>query len=142
MQLGYALLAQGYAEEAIRHLQPVNAQEALGIAQIDTGEYEEAVANLNAALAKRPGDPDPLYYLGRPSGLLSKRSIDTLLGAYPDSARSHHAMGENYSVLRQMPQAAAEFGEALHSRPEIPGLHLELAPVYAGAPRWDKAEEG
>jgi tetratricopeptide (TPR) repeat protein len=90
---------------------------------------------------KRPGDPDLLYYLGRASGLLSKRSIDTLLGAYPDSARSHQAMGENYSVLRQMPQAAAEFGEALHQRPEIPGLHLELGLVYAGAARWDKAEE-
>ncbi len=129
LQLGYALLAQGYAEEAIPHLQRVNAQEALGIAQIDTGQYEEAVANLNAALVKRPGDPDLL------------RSIDTLLGAYPDSARSHQAMGENYFVLRQMPQAAAEFGEALHQRPEIPGLHLELGLVYAGAARWDKAEE-
>ncbi len=105
LQLGYALLAQGYTEEAIPHLQRVNAQEALGIAQIDTGQYEEAVANLNAALVKRPGDPDVLYYLGRASGLLSKRSIDTLLGAYPDSARSHQAMGENYFVLRQMPQA-------------------------------------
>ena len=141
LQLGYALLAQGYAEEAIPHLQRVNAQEALGIAQIDTGQYEEAVANLNAALAKRPGDPDLLYYLGRASGLLSKRSIDTLLGAYPDSARSHQAMAENYFVLRQMPQAAAEFGEALHQRPEIPGLHLELGLVYAGSARWDKAEE-
>jgi Tfp pilus assembly protein PilF len=50
-------------------------------------------------------------------------------------------MGENYFVLRQMPQAAAEFGEALHQRPEIPGLHLELGLVYAGAARWDKAEE-
>ena len=141
LQLGYALLAQGYAEEAIPHLQRVNAQEALGIAQIDTGQYEKAVANLNAALVKRPGDPDLLYYLGRASGLLSKRAIDTLLGAYPDSARSHQAMGENYFVLRQMPQAAAEFGEALHQRPEIPGLHLELGLVYAGAAQWDKAEE-
>src|SRR6266481_408670 len=133
LQLGYALLSQGYAAEAIPHLQRVNAQEALGIAQIDTGQYEEAVANLNAALVKRPGDPDLLYYLGRASGLLSKRAIDTLLSAYPDSARSHQAMGENYFVLRQMPQAAAEFGEALHQRPEIPSLHLELGLVYAGA---------
>jgi tetratricopeptide (TPR) repeat protein len=141
LQLGYALLAQGYAEEAIPHLQRVNAQEALGIAQIDTGQYEEAVANLNAALVKRPGDPDLLYYLGRASGLLSKHAIDTLLGAYPDSARAHQAMGENYFVLRQMPQAETEIGEALHQRPDIPGLHLELGLVYAGAARWDKAEE-
>jgi len=50
-------------------------------------------------------------------------------------------MGENYFVLRQMPQAEKEFAEALHQRPEIPGLHLELGLVYAGAARWDKAEE-
>jgi tetratricopeptide (TPR) repeat protein len=141
MQLGYALLSEGYAAEAIPHLERVNAQEALGIAQIDTGQYQEAVANLSAALVKRPSDPDLLYYLGRASGLLSKRSIDTLLGAYPDSARAHQAMGENYFVLRQMPQAEAEFSAALHQRPEIPGLHLELGLVYAGAARWDRAEE-
>src|SRR6267143_1525146 len=67
LQLGYALLAQGYAEEAIPHLERVNAQEALGIAQIDTGQYQDAVTNLSAALVKRPGDPDLLYYLGRAS---------------------------------------------------------------------------
>ncbi len=141
LQLGYALLAEGYAEEAIPHLERVHALEALGVAQIDTGQYEEAVANLSAALVKRPDDADLLYYLGRASGLLSKRAIDTLLGAYPDSARAHQAMGENYFVLRQMPQAETEFGEALHQRPEIPGLHLELGLVYAGAARWDKAED-
>src|SRR6516164_11743789 len=36
--LGYALLAQGYAAEAIPHLQRVGAREALGIAQIETGQ--------------------------------------------------------------------------------------------------------
>src|SRR6266478_1429572 len=141
VQLGYALLSEGYAAEAIPHLQRVNAQEALGIAQIDTGQYEEAVANLNAALVKRPGDPDLLYYLGRASGLLSKRAIDTLLSAYPDSARSHQAMGENYFVLRQMPQGEREYSEALRQRPDVPGLHLELGQVYAGAAQWAKAED-
>ncbi len=141
MQLGYALLSQGYAAEAIPHLERVNALEALGIAQIDTGQYQEAVANLSAALVKRPGDQDLLYYLGRASGLLSKRAIDTLLGAYPDSARSHQAMGENYFVLRQMPQAEREYSEALRQRPDVPGLHLELGQVYAGAAQWAKAED-
>ena len=141
LQLGYALLAQGYAEEAIPHLDRVHALEALGVAQIETERYEAAVANLSAALVKRPGNPDLLYYLGRASGLLSKRAIDSLLDAYPNSARSHQAMGENYLVLRQMPQAETEFTEALLQRPEIPGLHLELGLVYAGGARWDKAEE-
>ena len=141
LQLGYALLAQGYAEEAIPHLDRVHALEALGIAQIETGRYEAAVANLSAALAIHPGNQDLLYYLGRAGGLLSKRSIDTLISAYPDSARAHQAMGENYYVVRQFPQAEKEYAAALQQRPDMPELHLELGLVYAGAADWPKAEE-
>jgi tetratricopeptide (TPR) repeat protein len=141
LQLGYALLAQGYAEQAIPHLERVHAAEALGIAYIETGHYQQAIANLSAALAQRPNDPDLLYYLGRASGLLSKQSIDTLLAVHPDSARSHQAMAENYYVLRQMPQAEKEYAAALQQRPDIPGLHLELGQVYANSAQWPKAEE-
>ena len=139
--LGYALLAQGYAAEAIPHLERIQEQTALGIAQIETGQLPQAVTNLQAALAKHPNDPDLLYYLGRASGLLSKQSIDTLLATYPDSARAHQALAENYFVLRQMPQAEKEFQEALRLRPDIPKLHLELGEVYAGSSQWAKAEE-
>ncbi|MBV8866313.1 MAG: tetratricopeptide repeat protein [Acidobacteriaceae bacterium] len=141
LQLGYALLSQGFVAEAIPHLERVHAVEALGIAQIETGQYELAIGNLSAALSQRPNDPDLLYYLGRASGLLSKRSIDTLVQAYPDSARTHQAMAENYLVLRQMPQAENELRAALQQRPDIPGLHLELGLVYAGAAQSAKAEE-
>jgi tetratricopeptide (TPR) repeat protein len=139
--LGYALLAQGYAAQAIPHLQKVGDKTGLGIAEIQTGQLPEAIANLQAALAERPNDQDLLYYLGRASGLLSKQSIDTLLAAYPDSARAHQAMAENYFVLRQMPDAEKQYREALRLRPEMPELHLELGEVYAGAFQWAKAEE-
>ena len=139
--LGYALLAQGSAAEAIPHLERVQEQTALGIAQIETGQLPQAVSNLQAALVKHPNDPDLLYYLGRASGLLSKQSIDTLIAAYPDSARAHQALAENYFILRQMPQAEKEFQEALRLRPDIPKLHLELGEVYAGSSQWAKAEE-
>jgi tetratricopeptide (TPR) repeat protein len=139
--LGYALLAQGYAAQAIPHLQKVGDKTGLGIAEIQTGQLPEAIANLQAALAERPNDQDLLFYLGRASGLLSKQSIDTLLAAYPDSARAHQAMAENYFVLRQMPDAEKQYREALRLRPEMPELHLELGEVYAGAFQWAKAEE-
>jgi tetratricopeptide (TPR) repeat protein len=138
--LGYALLAQGYNAEAIPHLEKVQEQTALGIAQIGTGQLQQAVENLQAALARHPNDPDLLYYLGRASGLLSKQSIDNLEAAYPDSARAHQALAENYFVLRQMPQAEKEFLEALRLRPDTPELHLELGLVYAGSAQWPKAE--
>jgi tetratricopeptide (TPR) repeat protein len=138
--LGYALLAQGYAVEAIPHLERAGAQEALGIAQIQTGQLTEAVANFTAALPKHPDDPDLLFYLGHSSGLLSKTAIETLLANHPDSARAHQALGENYLVLRQMPQAEKEYLEALRLRPDLPGLHLELGQVYANSAQWPKAE--
>jgi tetratricopeptide (TPR) repeat protein len=138
--LGYALLSQGYAAEAIPHLQRVGAQDALGIAEIETGQLTEALSNFNAALANRPGDPDLLYYIGHSSGLLSKTAIDTLLATHPESARAHQALAENYLVLRQMPQAEKEYTEALHLRPDLPGLHLELGQVYANSAQWPKAE--
>jgi tetratricopeptide (TPR) repeat protein len=141
LQLGYALLSQGFAAEAIPHLERTHAIEALAIAQTETGRYQQAIGNLSAALVNRPNDPDLLYYLGRAGGLLSKQSIDTLIEIYPDSARAHQAMAENYLVLRQMPQAEGEYKAALQQRPDIPGLHLELGIVYAGAAQWPKAEE-
>ncbi len=139
--LGYALLSQGYAGEAIPHLQRSPDKTALGIAEIQTGQLPEAVANLQAAMAAHPNDPDLLYYLARASGLLAKQSIDTLLAAYPDSARAHQAMAENYFVLRRMPDAEKEYREALRHRPNLPEAHLALGEVYAGAFQWDKAEE-
>ena len=138
--LGYALLAQGYAAEAIPHLERAGAQDALGIAQIEVGQLNEAVRNFSAALAKRPDDPDLQYYLGHASGLLSKASIDALLATHPESARAHQALAENYFVLRQMPQAEKEYLEALRLRPDLPGAHLELGQVYANSTQWSKAE--
>jgi tetratricopeptide (TPR) repeat protein len=139
--LGYALLAQGYAVEAIQHLERAHEQGALGIAQVQTGQFADAITNLQAALQKRPNDPDLLYYLGRASGLLSKQSIDTLLAAYPDSARASQAMAENYFVLRQMPEDEKLYQQALQQRPDIPNLHLELGQVFAATSRWPQAEE-
>src|SRR5260221_10159643 len=139
--LGYALLVQGFAAEAIPHLARAQDKTALGIAQIQTGQLPEAVANLQAALAAHPNDPDILYYLGRASGLLSKQSIDTLLASYPDSARAHQSMAENYFVLRQMGEAQKEYEQALKARPDTPNLHLELGQVFAITSHWIQAEE-
>ena len=138
--LGYALLSQGYPAQAIPHLEKSDDVAALGIAQMEAGKLPDAVAHLVTALANRPNDPDLLYYLGRASGLLSKQAMDNLIATYPDSARTHQAMAENYYVLRQMPQAQKEFKEAIRLRPDLPKIHLELGLVYAGASQWPQAE--
>jgi tetratricopeptide (TPR) repeat protein len=139
--LGYALLAQGYAVEAIPHLEKAKAEDALGIALLEAGRLPEAVATLQKALAKHPDDPDLLYYYGRASGLVSKQVFDELEARFPDSARAHQMMAQDYSVLRDLPNAEKEFLEALRLRPQTADLHLELGELYARAQQWDKAEE-
>ena len=59
---------------------------------------------------------------------------------YPDSARAHQALAENYFALRQMPQAEKDLA-AIRLRPDIPELHLELGLVYAASAQWPKAED-
>jgi len=139
--IGYALLAEGYSAEAIPHLKRVDDPGALGIAELQAGDLAGAVANLQRALERQPGDPDLLYYLGRASGLLSKQAVDTLMAQYPDSPRAHQAMAENYYVLRQMPQAESDYKEALRLRPDLPEVHMELGEVYASSGQWEKAEQ-
>jgi tetratricopeptide (TPR) repeat protein len=139
--LGYALLAQGYASEAIPHLEKAHEVEALGIALLEAGRLPDAVTVLQKALAQNPNDPDLLYYYGRASGLLSKQVFDELEDRFPDSARAHQMMAQDYAALRDVPAAEREFLEALRLRPQTAGLHLEFGELYARAQQWDKAAE-
>jgi len=139
--LGYALLSEGYAAKAIPHFEIVHEHGALGIAQLEAGQPAEAVANLQVALAKRPDDPDLLYYLSRAGTLLSSQALDRLLSAFPDSARGHQAAGQNLFVMKMFPEAAKEYQRALDSRPDLPGLRLELGQVFAASSNWEKAVE-
>ena len=102
--LGYALLAEGYASEAIPHLKMIHDYGALGIAQLQAGQPGEAVANLQAALAKSPDDPDLLFYLSRAATALSGQSSDRLLSVYPNSARGHQALGQTDYEMKMFPR--------------------------------------
>jgi tetratricopeptide (TPR) repeat protein len=138
--LGFALLTEGYAAEAIPHLEFIHEYGGLGIAQLQTGQATEAVANLQKALSKSPNDPDLLYYLSRAGTLLSSQSLDKLLATFPDSARGHQALGQHFFEMKMYPESAKEYEKALTQRPDLPGLRLELGQVYMASSDWDKAE--
>ena len=139
--LGYALLREGYPGEAIPYFERAHVQDALGIAQVRVGKFTDAITNLTAALSKHPDDPELLYYLGRAAGLLSKEANDTLQEKFPESARAHQALAENYAVLGQIPEAEKDYREALRVQPEARGVHLALGQLYVKAADWPKAEE-
>jgi len=139
--LGYALLAQGYASDAVPHLKMIHDPAALGIAQLQAGQAAEAVANLQAALAKSPDDPDLLFYLSRAATALAGQSLDRLRSVDPSSARGHQAVGQTDYEMKMLPQAAKEYEQAIAMRPDLPGLRLELGQVFAAGSEWAKAEE-
>lgn len=139
--LGFALLSAGYASDAIPHLDKAHEYGALGVAQLQVGRPAEAVANLQKALEKTPNDPDVLYYLSRASNALSSESLDKLLSAFPDTARGHQALGQNYYAAKMYPQAVKEYQQALALRPDLPGLRLELGQIYTASSDWENAEK-
>ncbi len=91
--LGTALLAQGYYAESIPHLEIAQANGLLGIALLGVNRVHEAVDRLEAALAKRPDDPDLLYYLAQAHGRVSKEFADRLRTLAPGSPRAEQLSG-------------------------------------------------
>jgi tetratricopeptide (TPR) repeat protein len=139
--LGFALLTQGYAAEAIPHFELVHEYAVLGIAQLQAGQPAEAVANLQAAVAKSPNDPDLLYYLSRAAVEQSSQSLDKLLSNFPDSARAHGAKGRTFYQMKMYPEAAVEYEKGFPLRSDLPELRLELGQIYSASSDWVKAEQ-
>jgi len=139
--LGEALLLQGYSMQAIPHLQSAGMLGPLGIAQLDLGDLDHSISNLQAALQQHPNDSELLFYLSRAAGLLSKQAGDTLLSTHPDSARAHEALAENYWGLQRTADAEKEYMQALQLQPDLPGVHLALGEIYASTQDWAKAEK-
>ncbi|HTT22101.1 MAG TPA: tetratricopeptide repeat protein [Candidatus Sulfotelmatobacter sp.] len=139
--LGYALLSQGYASEAIPHFEIAHDSAALGVAQLQADRPAEAIVSLKDALAKNPNDPDLIYYIGRAGAALASESSDRILTEFPETARGHQTLGQNYYASRMFPEAQKDYEQAVALRPDLPGLHLELGEIYAATAQWTKAEE-
>lgn len=139
--LGYALLSQGFAAKAIPHLEQIHEYRALGIAQLEAGDFSGAVTSLQTAVAKTPDDPDLLYYLSRASLALSTDLSNKVLEKVPKSARARQLLGQNYFAARKLPEAIREYEEAVAMRGDLPGLRLELGQIYGANSEWSKAEQ-
>jgi protein O-GlcNAc transferase len=139
--LGYALLFQGYAAESIPHFQAANNKGGLGAAQLETGDLTDAMANLQAALAEHPGDPELLSQLARVAGVLSRQAKDTLLATHPDSAQAHATLAADYWAIQKVADAEKEYETALHLDPGLAGAHLGLGLIYEKTQQWQKAEQ-
>lgn len=138
--LGTALLAQGYYAESIPHLVQAQADGLLGIALLNVNRLAEAAAKLEAALAKRPDDPDLLYYLAQAHGRLSKYYADRVLETAQGSARSEQLMGEASAAAGNREAAAKHFRAALAARPDLRDAHFALGELALRSGDYESAD--
>ena len=140
--LGSALLAEGFAAEAIPHLQKAQADDLLGVALLEAGKPRDAVDRLEAALGKRPNDPDLLYYLGVAYGQLSKQLFDRVRNENPNSARAQQLSGEALAAAGNHPAAEEHFKAALELRPDLRDIHYALGEIVSSLRRLRKGRTG
>lgn len=138
--LGVALLAQGYAAEAIPHLEKARADALLGVAMLESGRARDAIDKLEAALQKQPDNPDLFYYLGQAHAQLSKQALDVLTAKAPASARSHQVLGEANLAAGNREAAEKHLRAALAVRSDLRGVHFSLGELYLGAGDYERAE--
>ena len=138
--LGAALLAQGYAQEAIPHLEKGQANDLLGVALLEADRARDAVDHLEAALGKRPGDPDLLYYLAQAHDRLAKQVFEQLRQSSPDSPRTHQALGEALAASGKTAEAEQHFRTALATRADLRDVHYALGELYLESGDYSKAE--
>jgi tetratricopeptide (TPR) repeat protein len=138
--LGSALLAQGYAQDAISHLEKGQANDLLGVALLEADRPRDAVDYLEAALGKRPGDPDLLYYLAQAHDRLSKQVFEQLQQSSPDSPRAHQALGEALTAVGKTAEAEQHLRAALAARADLRDVHSALGELYLESGDYQRAE--
>jgi tetratricopeptide (TPR) repeat protein len=116
--LGVLLLMQGSPEGALPHLEKMHTPELMGLAYLETGRLNSAIAALQDALEKQPGDPNLLYYFGRATSLASRRSLSQLAKVNPEMARKSGAPTDDGNRTQDL----TSLQDALEKKPNDPDL--------------------
>jgi tetratricopeptide (TPR) repeat protein len=112
----------------------------LALALQATGRTDDAVAELNRALADNPNDADALYQLARLHKNASLQAIGRLRALDPDSFQLHVLMAESYAEEKRYPEAIEEYRSALLRNPGAAGIHFSIGVAYWVLHEPDKAE--
>lgn len=102
----------------------------LALALQSSGRANDAMAELDQAVAENPNDADAYYELARMHTSASLRAIERLKTLDPDSFQLHVLMGEIYSGEKQYPEAIREYKAALAKRPDAQGIHFSIGVAY------------
>lgn len=128
--LGSALLTQGFADEAIPHLEKGQMTGLLGIALLAASRERDAIEKLEDALTRDPTNPDIIYYLTQAHGRLAKQLANRLNQQFPAEARTRQLRAEAHQASGNRQATRQEYLAALQLRPDLPGVHLALGELF------------
>ena len=144
---GSSLLALGRVGEAVAELErAVRLMPGEKAAHLQLADACERAGNV-PCLARQsrvlaglaPSDPEFIYRLGKAYLRLSEWSYKQIRAIDPQSARLSEALGREYLQQDQTELALRAYQQAAERNPTLPGIHLALASIHAGARRWDDA---
>lgn len=133
------LIALGYLTQ-----DSLNARNNRGIMLMNRGEFPEAIAEFEAALAAGPDQAGILANLGRCQWLagqpaLAKATLGRALRLAPDSREAANLLGNISMSLGEMDEAERLFRKALEIEPEYTDAHNSLGILYENQSRWQDA---
>jgi tetratricopeptide (TPR) repeat protein len=112
--------------------------------QIDQGQFDAAISNLQKAVQLRHDYPEAWLnlgraYSGRGDAALAKQSFETSLRYKPDLAEAHYHLGELLLQQGAFPEAAGHLQAAVSAQPRNSLYHLKLANAWVGSDQIAKA---
>jgi predicted O-linked N-acetylglucosamine transferase (SPINDLY family) len=120
------------------------AHNNLGVALLETGRPDEALASFHRALALEPGTADFHNNLG--NALTAQGQFEPAIAAYcravelkPAYAEAHSNLGNALREQGRFVDAIAAFRRALEFAPGIAGIHNNLANAFCDAGQLDAA---
>lgn len=151
LTLGSAHLALGQPEKAIAPLERAVAAESgndeargmLATALLNSNRGVEAAAQYRKLGDKAPNDPRAWYGLGKSYEAVAGTAFDALQKNDPTSPYVSALVAATRVQRRQYRSAFFFYQEALKQRPNLHGIHAELASVYkkTGHADWAAQEE-
>jgi tetratricopeptide (TPR) repeat protein len=117
-----------------------------GYSFLEAGQFNEAAANLQRALALAPTNPLIHYRLGlllsdtgRPAEAV--KALDVVLSLQPDNARAHNNRGSALQLLGRIDEAEQSFRRALQLAPDLELPYVNLGKLLEQRGKLDQAME-
>ncbi len=145
--LGIAYMETNRPKEAVTPLRQVvqadgsnvNARQALAEALLALEQYGEASVQLEAVTRAQPALPQAWAALGRTYEGIARAAFARLQDIDPDSPYVWLLIADVMTVEEKHPQAFDLIKKAQAALPTLPGIHRQLAAVYAASGHTDWA---